>query len=231
MQTLTIAEKYHGPPNSGNGGYSCGKLDNFTNYVSEVTLRKPVPLDVAMVLLESDGELALLHEQQLIASVKPGKVDIEIPSPPDFATAAKASDGFSERWRTLAFPTCFVCGHDREPGAGLRLCTGRIDQSDVFATTWQPDKKFANTAGLIRPEFMWAALDCPGAFALMADEKLTVVLGRMTTEIKGTIKAEESCIITAWVIQSEGRKHHCGTALYNAEGNLAAVAKAVWFEI
>jgi hypothetical protein len=39
MQTMTIARRFRGPPNSGNGGYVCGMLARHIAGAAEVTLR------------------------------------------------------------------------------------------------------------------------------------------------------------------------------------------------
>ena len=41
METITIARRFRGPPNSGNGGYVCGMLARHIAGAAEVMLRAP----------------------------------------------------------------------------------------------------------------------------------------------------------------------------------------------
>src|SRR5690606_28369050 len=69
LGTIKIARQFRGPPNSGNGGYSCGRLAAFIDGPAEVTLRKPPPLDTEMqVAEEADGAVALYSDGALVAS-------------------------------------------------------------------------------------------------------------------------------------------------------------------
>ena len=45
MTSVIIDKRYRGPPNSGNGGYVCGRLARHIPGGAEVTLRAPPPLD------------------------------------------------------------------------------------------------------------------------------------------------------------------------------------------
>jgi hypothetical protein len=44
MHTMTIAHRFRGPPNSGNGGYVCGMLARHMPGAAEVFLRAPPPV-------------------------------------------------------------------------------------------------------------------------------------------------------------------------------------------
>ena len=46
-QTL-IASRFNGPPNSGNGGYSCGVLAAFIDGPASIRLHVPPPLDAPL---------------------------------------------------------------------------------------------------------------------------------------------------------------------------------------
>ena len=41
----------------------------------------------------------------------------------------------------------------------------------------------------------------------------------------------ERCVVAAWAIGVEGRKHFAGSALYSAKGVPVAVARATWIQI
>ena len=52
MQTMTIARRFRGPPNSGNGGYVCGMLARHIPGAAEVALRAPPPLGTELSVVE-----------------------------------------------------------------------------------------------------------------------------------------------------------------------------------
>ncbi|GJM34339.1 MAG: hypothetical protein DHS20C18_33400 [Saprospiraceae bacterium] len=230
-ETIQISYRFCGPPNSGNGGYVCGMLDRYTDYLSEVTLRKPIPLDKELNVRSEIDQFQLIDGEALIAIAKPGQLDLSVPKAPSFLEAAAAAKSFIGHDGKHVFPTCFVCGPDRHSGDGLRIFAGNVEGTDLFAAPWIPDSSLADETGHIGEEFLWAALDCPGAFAVMGDAMKKIVLGRMTAQISGTIKAGAQCVVIAWTLGSEGRKSYCGTAIYNEQQELCAAAKSVWFEI
>jgi len=43
--------------------------------------------------------------------------------------------------------------------------------------------------------------------------------------------AGERLIAMGWPLQVDGRKHHAGSALFSADGELLASAAAVWIEL
>ena len=77
----------------------------------------------------------------------------------------------------------------------------------------------------LRPEFVWAALDCPGGFAAGYPET-TLLLGRLAARIDRLPEAGERCVAMGWQLGVEGRKH-LGTALVSGREILAR-ARATW---
>lgn len=228
--SIRIASQYCGPPGTANGGYACGRLDNLTDYVSEVTLRRPPPLDKELEVQREGDELRLMDGGQLVASARPGDLEFAAPDPPEWEQAVEASRRFIG-FRSHPFPGCFVCGPERAAHDGLRIFAGRVGEEALFASPWIPDAELADAAGRVRNEFLWAALDCPGAFAVCGEAMRKVVLGRMTARIERDIRAGERCTVLAWPKGQDGRKSFSGTAIYNAGQELCAVADAVWIEI
>ncbi len=231
MSTITISQRFCGPPTSGNGGYSCGLLVQQTDYLAEVTLRRPIPLDSSLRVEHDPPQLRLWEGEELIAEARPGELELDVPAPPSLDLATEAAQGYIGLKEEQAFPTCFVCGPDRAAGDGLRIFAGQVGDSQLYASPWTPASDLAGEDGQVKDEFIWAALDCPGAYAAMADEKKIVVLGRFIARIDQSIPVGEPVIVTAWRIEGEGRKHICGTALFNGQQDLCAVAKATWIEL
>ena len=229
--TLIINKRFNGPPTSGNGGYTCGMLAAYIDGIAEVTLRLPPPLDVAMdiemkapaVVLRADGHRAAVAE----------KVELDLQPPmkaPALAAAQEASKSYYG-FESHAFATCFVCGPDREEGDGLRIFPGDSEDGSYVLAPWIPANNLADSEGLVKPQFIWAALDCPGASALGVSADKVMVLGRFACRIDAAVYAGKSYIVTGWAIGSEGRKHFAGTAIFSEDGQLCGVGRATWIQI
>lgn len=227
--TIKISHQFCGPPNSGNGGYVCGLLDRQTGFLSEVTLRKPIPLEKDLSLIQEGEVFQLRDGETLIAEACPGQLVLIVPEPPTFEEAVEAAKNYAGLQGRHAFPGCFVCGPDHTNG--MYIFAGRHGDSDIFASPWIPDAALADAEGHIKSEFIWAALDCPGSFAIVNEDPQPIVLGRMTTEIMKPVKSKEKCVVIGWALENEGRKHYCGTAVFNEKKELCAAAKAIWFKI
>jgi hypothetical protein len=219
METLTIDGRFNGPDGSANGGYTCGRIAALLDGGVEVTLRSPPPLERPLAV-ERDGDgLRILDGETLVAEALPGSVELEVPDPPSWDEADRAVaryPGFEEH----AFPRCFVCGPEREPGDGLRVFAGPLGDGR-FAATWQP-------AAEVRPELVWAALDCPGAIAVGFPDRGETLLGRFAVAIDALPEPDERCVVLAWPLGEDGRKLYAGTALHGESGRALARARATW---
>lgn len=217
MGELTIARRFRGPDDSGNGGYSCGVVAQAVGAGEiEVTLRAPPPLDTPLAVA---GDGRVWSGELLVAEARPGSVDLEPPDPVNWEDAVAAQ----EPDLSSPFPHCFVCGHARDAGDGLRVFAGPVGDGFV-AAPWVPA---ADTVG---PEFVWAALDCPGAYATGVPGRGVVVLGRLVARVDRVPEAGERCVAVGWPLRSDGRKHGAGTALFTDGGELLGIARALWIE-
>ncbi|MGI8611657.1 MAG: hypothetical protein ACR2KH_05225 [Sphingomicrobium sp.] len=229
IQLLRIERRFHGPPDSGNGGYVAGLVARALGGSGcTVTLRQPPPLEVPLTLRSSPDGAELFEGDRSIASAARAELALEIPPPPSLAEARAAQDRYVGHHRHH-FPACFVCGPEREDGDGLRIFPGNAAGGQV-AASWTPADDLASRDGPVRTEFLWAALDCPGYFAVEESAGLAL-LGRMTAVIERIPSAGEPLIISGWAISSEGRKHHVGTALHDDQGARLAYARSTWISI
>jgi len=102
----------------------------------------------------------------------------------------------------------------------------------MVAAPWVPDDSLAGSGQeLVRSEFLWAALDCPGYFAAAHGQKRPMLLGRMAARVEGRVRPGERCVVLGWSISSEGRKRCTGTALFSDSGELLGQARATWIEV
>jgi hypothetical protein len=215
---IIVESRFRGPEASGNGGYTCGVIAReLGGSEVEVTLRLPPPLDEVLRL---DDEGRVWDDHALIAEARPAQVGISPPDPVPWgdAEAAERPDLDSP------FPQCFVCGAARAEGDGLRIFAGPVAGQELVAATWTVRE---DTVG---PEFVWAALDCPGAYATGVPGRGVVVLGRLTAQVVRVPQAGERCVVVGWPLDTEGRKHGAGTALFTHDGELLGLAKALWVE-
>ena len=116
------------------------------------------------------------------------------------------------------FSECFTCGV--RPDDGLCIHVGPVAGADLHAAPW--------TAREVSPEVVWAAIDCPGAWAVGGPGRGDIVLGRMNAEIRRLPEEGEQCIVVAWPLGEDGRKLYAGTALLSADGELLALARQTW---
>ena len=92
-------------------------------------------------------------------------------------------------------PHCFVCGPKRAEGDGLRIFPGRTANEAVFAAPWVPHASLDDGTGQVAPEFLWAALDCAGAFAVMPDGDQPIILGELCARLDGDVAIGEPCVV------------------------------------
>lgn len=228
--SLTIARRFRGPPQSGNGGYTCGCLARYVEGPASVRLMAPPPVDRPLRVEVSDGLARLWDEEMQVAEARPSRFALEVPRLPSFEEATAASRRYTGFHRH-PFPGCFVCGPQRAIGDGMHLFAGPLDRDGVVATPWVPGADLCDAHG-VHGEFVWAALDCPGAFAVMPEEPgRAIVLGQIEAQITGAIAAGARCVVIGGPISIEGRKRIVGTAIADAAGALVASAKATWIEV
>ena len=230
-ETFTIARRFCGPSQSGNGGYVCGRLARHVAGPAVVRLRAPPPLDVELRVETSEGGALLFDGSRLIAEARPVPFDAVPPPAPSFLEAEAASRnylGFVQH----SFPYCFVCGTRRLAGDGLRLYPGETGDRSMVAAPWIPDATLAGGSGDVATEFLWAALECPSAFAFLPlPGGKRVVLGELCVRIESAVSPGDKCVVTGWRIGVDGKKHVAGSAIFAESGKVIAVGRAIWIEI
>jgi hypothetical protein len=201
---VQIDSRFHGPPGSANGGYTCGLL---AALVGE-------PMSFA------DGQL--LDGDRVVAEARRvERVDLDVPeTPPSVSEAERASREYAG-FHDHAFATCFVCGPLRPEGDGLRIFAGPLGDGRV-ASPWTPRES--------RRELVWAVLDCPGAFAVGFSGRGEMLLGRLAGEVLRVPRVGETCVVVGWPLGEDGRKRSAGTAVFGPAGELLGRARATWIE-
>lgn len=230
---LTIASRFCGPPQSGNGGYTVGLLAKRIEGPSSVTLRAPPPLERPLLVAREASRVTLHDAQTLIAEAEPAEVELTLPSPVTFEQAELAALHYPGP-HPHPYPRCFVCGTLRPPGDGLGIYAGPVADRDVVASPWIPTSDLSTTDGAVDSEFVCGALDCPSWFgySMFVDEVQQSLLGRMAIDVKRAPKVGERCIVVAWNVSREGRRIQCGSMLIDAaHGDCLARATTTWITL
>ena len=98
-----------------------------------------------------------------------------------------------------------------------------------------PGETVAGVGGRVRPEVVWAALDCPNGIAAAdaADvpAATAVVLGRMAATVGGLPRPGDRCRVVAWPLTGHGRKLGAGSALLGPDGEVLAAGRTVWITV
>jgi hypothetical protein len=220
---VIISGRYNGPPGSGNGGYTAGLVGSLlAPSPATVTLRRPPPLDVPLEVRETDdGVLVVDADGQVIAeahrAAAPGEPVAPV-STQEAARVGQAYPGFVDH----PFPTCFVCGPRRAAGDGLRIFPGPVGDGRTAAVWRVPSD--------VSEPMMWAALDCPGGWAIISPGR-PYVLGRMTAAVLALAPAGAECVVVGRADGTEGRKAYVRSSVYGPDGELLAHAAATWIAI
>lgn len=227
LDPLVVPARFNGPAGSGNGGWSAGALAAYVDAdggAVEVTLRQPPPLDTPMEVVEDDGVMTAMHEGAPALVARRAALAPEGVPAVSMALAREAATRYPGL-EQHPFPTCFTCGTEREPGDGLRIFPGRVDDLDGrprVAAPW--------VAGEADLRVVWAALDCAGAWAADMEDRM-MVLGRMSAEVLGTPVAGEEHVVVGLARGSEGRKHRTATTVVDPRGAVLGRAEQVWIEV
>ena len=233
-ETLTIPAFFNGPPASGNGGYTCGRVAELVHTeVAEVSLRAPPPLDTPLKVIRNAGRVAVRDPDTLVATGAPSELLVNVP---DAVPASEVEAAQEEGRRVWAadhpFPTCVVCGPAREDGFGI-VPSALPGRDGLFGAVWTPVDWSDDGHGYVRPELVWAALDCPtsapvGNWGLGGP---AIVLASLTARLGCPLRVGEPHTILSWKLRVEGRKRWGAAALYDSEGILTSASRALWIEL
>jgi hypothetical protein len=243
MPVIIVSKRFCGPPNSGNGGYVSGRLARHIKGSAEITLRAPPPLDKQLdAVATDDGSWELRDGATVVATGQPASLELAHLEKASFDEAQAAELLTPVKPHEHLLPTCFVCGPARAEGDGLRLFAGPLARqsrtgSVALAAAWIPDPNLSAEDGLVAPEFLWSALDCPSGYASSYDgesrsfDLAPILLGRMSARIETRPRPGERCVITSWPIGRDGRKRFAEAAAYGEAGTLLATARTTWIAV
>ena len=174
--TVTIPARFIGPPDSGNGGYTCGIVaSGFGDVPVEATLRLPPPIGRPLRLEHGAEHAVLLDGNRVVAEARPVdlRLDWEVDRPErvELDDAQQAADAFDLTAYDARhhYPGCFTCGPRRDEGDGLRIFPAAVAPG-VVAWPWTPERSLVDGDGLVDRRYLWAVLDCPSGMAWFHEE-------------------------------------------------------------
>ncbi len=243
-RTIVVGRRFRGPDvggGTGNGGYFCGLVALAAGPgVRGVEIKRTtgVPLERPLAVRIVEGGAEVHDDEGLLARTSSREIEVVVPEPPELDVARQVSGRFLVRLETgevgHTFPECFVCGHRRDPGDGLRVFAGPLDgglgaAAGMRVGAWRPDAAFLDGGGWLRPEFVWSAMDCPGGWAIAGPANT----GTLQVEILGPVAGRQELIVMGWPMAAAGsrpgsRRRYAGTAIFDARGRLLARGAAIW---
>ncbi|WP_040796549.1 PaaI family thioesterase [Nocardia higoensis] len=234
LDRITVPEHVFGYPEVAFGGYIAGALaERSPGATQRVDFRGRVPVGTPLSLARTDrGGTALTDAAgAVLTEAHPASLDLDVPSCPEWDEVVAATERGLKSEKRL-FTHCYGCGSGCPPGKGLRLFPCTLRERGLVVSAWTPDPGLAGPDGLLSIENVWAALDCPGAWAGFAYHRMA--MGAVTAALTATVLAPVETGVAhtsfAWPVAVDGRKHTVGVALATAAGELCAVAEALWIE-
>ena len=222
---VVIDRRFNGPPNSANGGYTCGLVGTAGQGAGGPRVAAQAATAWMCRCCAGAKTTARFRcSAATTSSPRPCPAPSQAQAPP--APTVEEAEIATRRYVGFAhhrFPTCFVCGTARDDG--LRIYAGHVGDGPLIASPWTPESD--------DPLFAWAVLDCPSAYAIESVDHRAqiVVLASLTVELRERPRAGERHVVAAWPVGSDGRKHHSASALYDAAGRVLAVADSLWIEL
>ncbi|HUM15852.1 MAG TPA: hypothetical protein VL086_09190 [Candidatus Nitrosotalea sp.] len=237
---FTLDQRYRGPSVAGkyygHGGYFCGMVAQRAPGLAALAIRTWVPLERELVVEVSAGRVRVSAGATEVADseVRGAPLPVTMPGSVSLGAARAAGDRF-EGFSRHPFPECFACGHERAAGDGLRIFTGEVSRpvngEKQLAGVWQPDPSWLDTDGYVRTEIVWAALDCPGGWAIPPEDVATVAL---QVEILERVPGDRPLIVRGWVqvpIDRTKKSRRVGSALVDEQGRVYALGGAIWSRV
>ena len=166
-----------------------------------MTLRRPPPLETPLTAV--DGEV-----RDPAAAGRAGTPGVE----PFTRRGAAGGPGAAAVGRRRAYPGLVdhpspaATSAARSAPDGLRIFPGRLPDGRTAAP-------FRRAGAGRPPATVWAALDCPGGWAVIAPGR-PYVLGRIAAVVAALPAPGDECVVTGAMVGGEGRKAVVHTSLY-----------------
>jgi len=229
--SVTVEASIYGLPNIAFGGYIAGVLAESLGRDGKVDFHAPAPLGRRLSLHNEGQQVSLTLGETVLATARAQMLELKPPRIPSWEEALDGSDEYLGH-APIDHPYCFGCGPQRDEGQGLRIFPGLVPRGDLVVAAWRPGSAFAG-ADEVLSRFVWAAMDCPGAWARrrLANAQDQAVTAYLAVGLIAPVLAHSAHIVFAWSIDRSGRKSLVGTAIASQEGKLCAVSEALWLDV
>jgi hypothetical protein len=229
---VLIERRFRGPPESGQGGYSCGLVaERIEGDCATVSLRKPPPLERPLRIDSTDDRVLLADGGEVVAEGHADELALDVPDPVSLDAARRASEHPFWGRHIHPFPGCFGCGFERNQDEAVAIWMGADERRGLMAGVWKPSVDFAGEDGAVTKLITWAALDCPTATGANLPLDGVSVLGRLTGKLVAPIEPGVTHTVVSWPISDDGRKHLGGCAIHAPDGRLCAYSAGLWIEL
>lgn len=229
-------------------GSKARRVSSAEGYALSVRLCKPTPLDTPLVLAQNAIESYVMTQATTADAVADAiSADAviaaaswqpwtppDVPRLPTTAALRQASlryRGFAGSAAESLYEHCFVCSRQRRESDGLGVFAGPLQHSLTVACDWHSDERWceAQARRQVASRFVWAALDCPGYFAVGAD-RAPCLLAEMQLRQLRPVPSAAPLAILGWPLQFSGRRRLAATGIFSASGEVLALAKTLWVE-
>lgn len=229
-RTTVIDPRFRGSADSAQGGYAAGTAVSDVEGIFKVELREPVPVEQEL-LVDTDAEeqVTVFHGADVIMTAHPEpELDIEIPASAE-VIAEIFTRGAQKPTHAQQRSQCFGCSSQRADGLGINPAP--VGTTGIWGTTWTPGASLPSADGFVKPEVVWAALDCPGSFAAADPAGRppgiagSPALEEMTVEIRDKVRVGEQLVVLGWTLTHSDSGVDCGTAIVDRAGHIKAYAR------
>ncbi len=229
--TVVLDPRNNGPRRSSNGGFACGTFAEQVGGTAWVRLLAPPPLGTPLTVdFNPDGATFTAGDKPIATARRATPFVLEPPVVPSMDVVEAASQLYPGRHTRNALSDCIVCGPHRADGMHVTPGPLSIPGQEVLVAPFVPHEQEA-VDGIVRPEAVWGALDCPSYPAALMRQKKIAFLGELTAHRRREIEVGEELVVVSWTIDSGSRSHRTASVIVDADDEVVASAHATWVEL
>ncbi len=240
--SVTVPGWAQGRTGRGQGGFSSALFEAAIGQQVSIGLRAPIPLETELTVHETDSRWELRHGDVVIMTATPRvglsdeDTDRSATDPVTIADAARARSRFPVSADTHNAPHCLSCGFGERT---MQVWPGLVDDPSGrqrVASDWIPPAWAGSDDGLVRPPFVWMALDCTcGFFVGHHPERRNAVTVQYAVDILVPLRVGRPYAVVGydgtWPGGWEGRKRGASSCVFDDTGRLVALANSFWVSV
>ena len=219
LARLVLDPRFNGPPSTANGGYACGAFGELVDGPAEVSLLSPPPLGVPLgIQFPPDG--GVRSSPTARRSPARGRSTRSTSSRrcgPRSPMRARPRGAIPATGATRCSPTATSAARAATTGSASTSARCAATPTSTPPSS-SPTPRCPNRDGVVAPDIVWAALDCPSYTPALWDPERPSLLARLAVERLDCVEVGEPVIAVGWHLATEGRKHHTASALLYRDG-------------